>query len=119
MTELRAVVIEDDPDIALLIATIMEGMGYIVRTAQTGPAGIHAVRAANPAVITTDLGLPEMHGLEVITTIRRQSTAPILVISAERDPGTAEHALATGANSFLSKPFRPAALRALIEDLQR
>lgn len=118
MTELRAVVIEDDPDIALLITTIMEGMGYVVTTAQTGPAGIQAVKAANPAVITTDLGLPEMHGLEVISSIRQHSAAPILVISAEREQAFAEHALAAGANIFLPKPFRPSALRARIEELR-
>lgn len=118
MTEHRAVVIEDDPDIALLITTIIEAMGYTVCTAQTGPAGIHAVQAVQPAVITTDLGLPEMTGVEVIEAIRERSDAPILVISANQDPATIEHALAAGANSFLPKPFRPAALRGHLEELQ-
>ncbi|MEO3939765.1 response regulator [Paenarthrobacter nicotinovorans] len=118
MTEHRAVVIEDDPDIALLITTIIESMGYTVRTAQTGPAGIHAVRAVQPAVITTDLGLPEMNGLEVIKAIRERSHAPILVISANHDPDTVEHALAAGANGFLPKPFRPGALRDHLKELQ-
>jgi len=118
MTEHRAVVIEDDPDIALLITIIIESMGYTAITAQTGPAGIHAVQAIGPAVITTDLGLPEMNGLEVIKAIRERSDAPILVISANYHPASVELALAAGANGFLPKPFRAAALRSRLQEIQ-
>lgn len=113
----RAVVIEDDADIALLITIIMESMGYVVRTAQTGPAGIKAVQAVKPAVITTDLGLPGMTGLDVIAAIREYSDAPILVVSANHDPAAVELALRAGASGFLPKPFRPQALRSHVAGL--
>lgn len=117
MNQHHAVVIEDDPDISLLIAVIIESMGYTVHTAETGPAGIHAVRSARPEMITTDLGLPGLGGLEVITAIRAHSDTPILVISADTDSDTLERARAAGANGFLPKPFRPQALRAYVEKL--
>lgn len=118
MNQRRAVVIEDDPDISLLISTLLHTMGYAVHTAQTGPAGIQAVRDLRPSLITTDLGLPGLGGLEVVRAIRPYTDAPILVISAKSDVAEIEDVLAAGANSYLTKPFRPRVLQEHVAALQ-
>ncbi|MGO4250518.1 response regulator [Paenarthrobacter sp. RAF54_2] len=101
----RAVVIEDDPDLSLLISTILTGIGYTVSIAATGQAGVQAVREQEPTLITTGLGLPSLRGLEAIRAIREFSIAPILVISASNDPREVEQALVAGGDTFLPKPF--------------
>lgn len=111
MNQHVAVVIEDDPDICLLVSTILQGMGYTVHTAMTGPAGIHGVRDLQPELITTDLDLPGLGGVEVIRTIREFSTAPVLVISGNNDVTRLEDAIAAGADAYLPKPFLPRTLR--------
>jgi two-component system OmpR family response regulator len=114
----RAVVIEDDPDISFLISTLLQAMDYTVRTAETGPAGILAIRDVQPSLITTDLGLPELEGIDVIREARKSTTAPILVISARGDIAGVEDALAAGASGYLPKPFRPRVLQELVAALQ-
>lgn len=114
----RAVVIEDDPDISLLISILLQAMDYTVRTAETGPAGILAIRDVRPSLITTDLGLPDLEGVDFIREARKSTTAPILVISAGADIAGVENALAAGASGYLAKPFRPRILQEIVAALQ-
>lgn len=71
-------VIEDDPDIRGLIATVLEGAGFKVLAVDSGTNGIAAVaRAASfLALITLDLGLPDMDGHDVARTLRAMTSAP-------------------------------------------
>lgn len=103
---------------SVFISTLLHTMDYKVHTAETGPAGIQAVRDLRPSLITTDLGLPGLGGIEVVRTIRPYTDAPILVISAQSDVAEVEEALAAGANDYLSKPFRPRALQEHVAALQ-
>ncbi|MFJ6537777.1 response regulator transcription factor [Paenarthrobacter sp. NPDC091711] len=114
----RAVVIEDDPDISFLISTLLQAMNYTVSTAETGPAGILAIRDVQPSLITTDLGLPDLEGVDVIREARKNTTAPILVISARADIAGVENAMAAGASGYLAKPFRPRILQEIVAALQ-
>ncbi|NIJ03481.1 DNA-binding response OmpR family regulator [Paenarthrobacter ilicis] len=104
-----AVVIEDDPDIQGLIILILERAGFTVYTGTTGPDGVAAVQLHNPELITTDLDLPGFSGLEVIRRVRLFSTAPLIVISGNRDSEI--ESITAGANAWLAKPFRPKELQ--------
>ncbi|MCU1517875.1 MAG: DNA-binding response regulator [Pseudarthrobacter sp.] len=114
-----AVVIEDVPDISNLISTLLKPMGYSTHIAGTGPAGVRAVMDHRPALITTDLALPGLGGIEVIRAIRAFSGAPLLIITASDDIRDINDALAAGADGYLLKPFRLRALRAHVEALRR
>ncbi|TLM74510.1 response regulator transcription factor [Pseudarthrobacter sp. NamB4] len=114
-----AVVIEDDPDINLLISTILRKSGFMVHAAATGPAGVQAALTTKPSLITTDMDLPGFDSLELIRKVRTFSDAPIIVISANDNIRAIEMSLSAGADDFLVKPFRPRILQAHAEALLR
>lgn len=109
-------VIEDDPDIGGLIEVIISGMGFRVRLEETGTTGLLAL-SPQTALITLDLGLPDMNGLDVAHQMRKVSTAPILMLTAHAYPEVEFDGLAAGADAFLAKPFRPSELRAAVARL--
>lgn len=110
-------VIEDDPDIAGLLETILTGMGFEVRVEETGTDGILSAAGLELVLITLDVGLPDRDGREVARRLRGLSDAPILMITAFAQPGDELDGMAAGASAYLTKPFRPAQLRAKVLDL--
>lgn len=114
-----AVVIEDDPDINLLISTVLRKSGFTVHAAATGAEGVEAALATNPSLITTDINLPGFDGLELIRKVRTFSDAPIMIISANDNTRDIERSLYAGGDDFLVKPFKPRILQAHAEALLR
>ena len=103
----RALVIEDDPDIAEAIGYQLERVGLAVKIARTGEEGLDGVRRGTDIVLL-DLNLPGMDGLEVCRMIRRQpSTAhvPIIIVSARADEVDRVLGLEMGADDYVVKPF--------------
>jgi two-component system phosphate regulon response regulator PhoB len=103
----RALVIEDDPDIAEAISYQLEKSGVTVKVARTGEEGLEGVRKGADLVLL-DLNLPGMDGLEVCRMIRRQpSTAhvPIIIVSARADEVDRVLGLEMGADDYVVKPF--------------
>jgi len=120
MDSLRtAVVIEDDRDIRELIKVVLNQSGFDVHAADTGAAGVEAVREHNPAVVTLDLGLPDIDGFEVARRIRLFSDSYIIMLTARDDELDTLLGLETGADDYLTKPFRPRELRARVGALMR
>jgi CheY-like chemotaxis protein len=71
-------------------------------------------------VVVTDIRMPVMDGFDLIQFIRahrRYGAMPIIVITADTDPGTPERTSRLGANAFFSKPFSPIAVRRTLENL--
>lgn len=114
-----AVIIEDDQDIRELISVILNQSGFEVHAANTGAAGVETVRANNPAVVTLDLGLPDIDGFEVARQIRLFSDAYIIMLTGRADEMDTLLGLETGADDYLTKPFRPRELRARISAMMR
>lgn len=110
----RAVVIEDDDEIRSLIVVILERIGLHVMAAANGLDGVAHVHDFDPAVVTVDLRMPGIDGIETIRRIRSISDAYILVLSARTAPSDELESLTSGANAYMSKPFRPRDLRALV-----
>ena len=87
-----------------------------VARAENGQQAISMVRSERPHVITMDLTMPEVNGVEAIKQIMKIAPEThILVISALADKATAIKALTLGANGFLCKPFSELDLNAAIE----
>ena len=114
-----AVVIEDDADIRSLISAVLEQAGFDVYSAATGLAGIELVRAHDPVVTTLDVSMPGMDGFETAKRIRAISTAYIVMLTARADEIDTLVGLQSGADDYLTKPFRPRELRARIEAMLR
>jgi len=92
----------------------------LVGTAGNGVEAIEMFKKMDPDVVTMDLTMPQMDGIECISKLVALKPAiRILVISALADKATAVEAMEKGANGFLNKPFSDRQLNAAIADLMR
>ncbi|WP_307114651.1 response regulator transcription factor [Sinomonas atrocyanea] len=114
-----ALVVEDDEDIRGLLEDVLGHAGFDVRTASTGREGAELARTEHPTVVTLDVGLPDIDGFEVLRRIRGASDAYVVMVSARDEEPDALFALQSGADDYLTKPFRPRELRARIGAMLR
>jgi DNA-binding response OmpR family regulator len=114
-----AVVIEDDEDIRMLIATVLGQRGLEVRCAASGLAGLALVEQHQPDLVTVDLGLPDIEGLEVCRRLRAVSDAYVVMISASSAEVDQLLALEIGADDYITKPFSPRDLKARVGAMLR
>lgn len=117
--ERRALVVEDDEDIRSLIEFTLETQGFDVTAVDSGLAGVEVVHELDPDLITLDLGLPGIDGIETCRRIREISDAYIVMITARDDEIDRLLGLETGADDFLSKPFSVRELKARVNALFR
>lgn len=110
-------VIEDDQDIADLVSFILSQAGFEVHVARSGVEGLDAAAALDPALITLDLGLPDIDGLHVAQGLRGITEVPILMLTARARISDEMDGLSSGASGYLVKPFRPRELRILADHL--
>lgn len=106
----RILVIEDESDIAALIAYQLAHAGYQVRTATTGKEALRALEAELPDLIVLDLMLPEISGTDLLRTLRsRKETQriPVVVLTALREEADRICGFELGADDYISKPFSP------------
>ena len=118
--------VEDDIDLLESSKRILQDMGLSVLTADTGNKAWDILITIRPGivarkVVVTDIGLPDVNGLELIRRIRSLpilSSIPIIAISGE-DPIALKNAKADGADIALQKPVEPIDLYHAIEELAR
>jgi two-component system OmpR family response regulator len=116
----KLLLIEDDDETAMEIVGELTHRGYAVERAATGTAGIELARAGNHDVLIVDRLLPEIDGLIIIETLRREHRrAPVLVLSALGAPDERVRGLRAGADDYLAKPFSLVELIARVEALLR
>jgi DNA-binding response OmpR family regulator len=114
-----AVVIEDDIDIRNLVQAVLQQSGFEVLSAASGREGVETVRRENAAVVTLDVGLPDIDGYEVLRRIREFSDCYVVMLTARSDELDTLTGLQSGADDYVAKPFSPRELRARITALQR
>lgn len=115
----RAVVIEDDPDIRGLLVRVLSKQGFEVTEAGAGLTGVEEVRSRQPDLVTLDLNLPDLDGLEVCKLLREFSDAFIVMLTARADELDKLTGLDNGADEYISKPFSPRELQSRINALFR
>ena len=104
---IRAVVVDDSQFMRTVIADLLEEAGVdVVDTAANGEAGLEAVREHRPDVVTMDLKMPGMGGIEAVDRIMTDCRTPVLVLSAHAEDGAEEtfEAMDRGAVDFFEKP---------------
>ena len=102
---IRILVVDDEPAIVATMAPLLRSQGYDVVTALSGHAAIEAAERDRPDLVVLDLGLPDIEGVEVCRTIRRDQAVPILVLSARGAERDKVAALDAGADDYVTKPF--------------
>ena len=117
-----AVLIVDDVEdcIATLDISLQNLPGVVIRPAASAEEAMAILDRETISAVITDLQLPAMNGLELISWIREQARfngLPIVALSAAADPALPRAALERGANAFFPKPFSPGAVRKKLEEL--
>ncbi len=106
----RILVVEDEPDIAALVAYQLTREGFRVETVGTGKAALEAVNREIPDLVVLDRMLPGVSGDEVLRELRAQPatrTLPVLVLTARREQEDRIEGFELGADDYLTKPFSP------------
>lgn len=98
--------VEDEADLALIVADTLRGEGYGVEIAADGAAGLERFGRGGIDIIVADVMMPRMDGLAMVRKIRRQSsTVPILLLTAKSTVDDVERGFDSGADDYLRKPF--------------
>ena len=118
----RVLVVEDEPDIAALIAYQLTREGFRVETAGSGVEAAAAIGREVPDLIVLDRMLPGMSGDEVLQRVRAEpvtARVPILVLTAKREQEDRIEGLELGADDYLTKPFSPRELVLRVQAILR
>jgi DNA-binding response OmpR family regulator len=113
---MRAFVIEDDPDFRNLLADVLESVGWTVDLAEDGIAALGCIHRAIPDLITLDLSMPNLDGLQVLKLLRSTETGrriPVVVITGV----TADDSVRELASLVLVKPLDFAGMMQAIRTL--
>ncbi len=119
---MRILIVEDDPDIAHLVARYLDKAGYLTETVSSGRDALQAIGVKTPDLVVLDLMLPQLDGLEVCRLVRaNESTAaiPIIMLTARAEESERIVGLELGADDYLAKPFSPNELVARVRALLR
>lgn len=105
---LCVLVVDDDPNLRLLVESALVRDGYQVLQAEDGAQGLHYARSARPDLVLLDLNMPRMNGISVLEHLRseaRTRTIPVLMLTVEGNEPATRAAFDAGANDYLAKPF--------------
>jgi DNA-binding response OmpR family regulator len=118
----RVLVVEDDPDIAELVARYLEKAEYVAERVSSGRDAIAHIAARPPDLIVLDLMLPQVDGLEICRSVRsneRTAGIPIIMLTARAEESERIVGLELGADDYMAKPFSPSELVARVRALLR
>ncbi len=107
----KVLVVDDDPDIVLMLTDRLEALGYTTLAAGDGQRALELLESEEPGLVLLDLQMPRMTGLEVLEQLARQEQAilahrpPIIVMTAHGTIQVAVEAMKYGAADFLTKPL--------------
>jgi len=119
MTQARILIVEDEPDIARLIAQALDGYGFVTEHAANGRRGLDQARRQGPDLAIVDLGLPDMDGMELIRQLQQQTPCAVLILTGRNDVMDRVLGLELGADDYLVKPFEPRELVARVRSILR
>ena len=101
----RIAVVEDERGIRDFLERALRRAGFETRTAADGLEGLQLARGWRPDIIVLDVMLPKVDGISLLPMIRRETEAPVLILSARGDVGDRIDGIARGADDYMCKPF--------------
>jgi two-component system, chemotaxis family, chemotaxis protein CheY len=118
---LRILIVEDSHAMrAFVRATLEEEAHAEVTEAESGFEALRILPREQFDLVVVDINMPDINGLELVSFMRSSDVhrdTPLIIISTEASARDRERGLTLGANAYLSKPFEPAQLRALVDKL--
>ncbi|HZX28236.1 MAG TPA: response regulator [Telluria sp.] len=115
----RIYIVEDEPELAALVADYARGAGYEPAVFGDGAAALEAIRATPPDLIVLDLMLPGLDGLSLCRELRTFADVPVVMTTAKVEEIDRLLGLDTGADDYLCKPYSPRELMARIRAILR
>ena len=112
-------VVEDDANLLDVVRYNLVREGYEVVASRDGEAGIVAARARKPDLILLDIMLPKLDGFEVCRILRKETSVPILMLTAKADEIDKVVGLEMGADDYVTKPFSLRELLARVKAMLR
>ena len=122
MSKKRIILIEDERDLADLVAARLKREGYAVELYPDGQSGLDHIRSNPPDLVLLDIMLPGLSGTEVLSRLRndpRTATLPVVLLTAKSEESDIVVGLRFGADDYVTKPFSMSVLAARIETLLR
>jgi len=112
-------VVDDEPKLRRLVRDYLEREGYVVLEAETARRALELAKAARPALVILDLGLPDLPGEDVARVLRGSGETAIIVLTAKADESSRVAGLRSGADDYVTKPFSPRELIARVDAVLR
>ncbi len=103
----KILVVDDEKKIVSVVRGYLEQAGFSVVTASDGQQAVTVFRHEKPNLVLLDLGLPEVDGLDVARTLRKESSVPIIMLTARIEETDRLIGLELGADDYIVKPFSP------------
>jgi DNA-binding response OmpR family regulator len=103
----RILIVDDEPQIRVVLRAYLEREGYAVDEAATGAEAVGLVASEHPDLVLLDIGLPDVDGLEVLRQIRLTSQVYVVMVTARADEVDLLVGLSVGADDYVTKPFSP------------
>ena len=114
----RALVIDDDASIGMIVSMALKISGWDVEVANSGRGGLRAARSFSPDVILLDQQMPEMTGAETLAALRRSGDeTPVLMLTAACGDDMTRSLLDAGAARVIAKPFNPMTLAKQLDEV--
>jgi two-component system response regulator MtrA len=110
----RVLVVDDDVALAEMLSIVLRTEGFEPRAVHRGDHALTAFRDYRPDVVLLDLMLPGLDGIDVCKAIRAESGVPIVMLTAKNDTIDVVVGLESGADDYISKPFKPKELVARV-----
>jgi DNA-binding response OmpR family regulator len=111
-------IVDDEPNVRLMLRTTLESVGYKVVDAEDGERALQRLRAESCDLILLDLQMPKMDGMELLRRLRADGHAvPVVILTAHGSISEAVGAMKLGAIDFLTKPITPDALRRAVAEV--
>ncbi len=103
--EKKILIIEDEPDISMVLQAYLKKAGFEVKAAQDGKQGLALFASWKPSLVLLDMMLPDMDGWAILRTIRDASACPVILLTALSDITHRLNGLNAGADDYICKPF--------------
>jgi len=114
--------VDDSPSVRQMVKLVLGSSGHTVAEACDGADGLAKAAAQKFDLVLTDLNMPVMNGIEMIRGLRQMPAltgVPIVFITTESDDALKQEAKAAGATGWITKPFKPEQLHAVVAKLVR
>jgi len=103
----RVLIVDDDVELCQLLTERLSTEGFSIESAHDGPNGLSSALSQEHALVILDLMLPGINGLDVLRSLRSQSSVPVLMLTARGEDVDRILGLEFGADDYLPKPFNP------------